>query len=133
MSSSSKRMQAAFIIIATLFGAIITYVCPFIAVLRGGRIMRTTLLCWGGLVIYLSVLIMGAPLLAGLFDEALASDVAANWVPDGKGVAGIIFIGWVQPLLSAAVGQRAKRLLATRWPAALKRIENFGKKKDLAS
>jgi hypothetical protein len=116
-------MRTAFYIITGLVMLFITWVYPFIAILRGKRILPTVCICWVGLFLYLLALSLGLPCLVGVFDQKFAHEMCMSWVPDGTGAGATLVIGWLPPSLAAVLGMAVKSLLKIHWPATLMCIQ----------
>ena len=105
-------MRTAFILTTGFIGVVICYAVPFIAALRGGGLLKITLMTWLALIAYLVFLVLYVPDLVAGSDEQFLKEVQARWVPEGPGIAGVVLVGWVNPLIAAAVG----RALRSRSP-----------------
>jgi len=54
-------MRTAFIITASLVGVLIAYGYPFVAILRGKRVLRTVGIGWGLVFLYIAHSLLSAP------------------------------------------------------------------------
>jgi len=108
-------MRTAFILTTGFIGVIICYAVPLIAALRGGGLLKITLMTWLALIVYLVLLVLYVPTIVAGSDEQFLKEVQAHWVPEGPGIVGVVLAGWVNPLIAAAVG-RALRPRASKPP-----------------
>src|SRR5690348_9747896 len=97
-------MKVAFIIFTTVTMIMISWVYPLVAVARGRRLRNTVLIAWGLSVAYLFFLSGVVPCIAGMFSKRSGREVADHWVPEGTGIAGMMCVGWMFPLLFGTVG-----------------------------
>ena len=83
----------------------IGYGMPFIAALRGGGLLKITLMTWLALIAYLVFLVLYVPGIVAGTDDQILKEVQTHWVPQGRGIVGVVLLGWVNPLIAAAVGR----------------------------
>lgn len=121
-------MKTAFLIASGLTGIFVAYGYPLVAILRGKRVLRTVVIGWGLLFIYMFSLCFLIPMLVSVFSRDLANEMWRSWVPEGPAVAAIAIMGWMPPLMAVVIGMVIKSALNRFWPATLKRIEAVGKK-----
>jgi hypothetical protein len=111
-------MRTAFILITALIGVVICYVLPFIAAVRGGGLLKIILFTWLGLIAYLVFLVAYVPQIVAGSDEEFCKEIQTHWVPEGPGIVAVVVIGWVNPLIAAAVG-RALRSKSAKPPVVV--------------
>jgi hypothetical protein len=102
-------MRAAFIIFVGVIGMSIAWVFPLVAVARGRALGRTVLTAWGLLVAYLLVVSLVLPGIVSLFSMSAGREMESHWVPEPTGVAAMIFLGWLWPLVFGSIGLLVRR------------------------
>ena len=98
-------MRTAFILIVASVGILLAWVYPLVAVARGRPLGRTVLITWGLLVGYLVAISFLLPGIIGLFSKEAGREVADHWVPEGTGVAAMMCVGWLWPLIFGSIGR----------------------------
>lgn len=118
-------MRTAFYIATNAFFVAIACGYPFVAILRGKRFFHTVGIGWALVFLGMLTLCLLLPMLVGIFDKDFAREMMESWVPEGPAVVAGAFMGWMPPLMGAAVGVVAKSLLNRFWPAMSERIEQW--------
>ncbi len=116
-------MRTAFILTTGFIGLAICYGMPFIAALRGGGLLRITLMTWLALITYLVFLVALVPEIVAGSDDAFRKEIQTHWVPEGPGIVAVVVAGWIHPLIAAAVG-RALRPKSAVPPVILRAQSN---------
>jgi hypothetical protein len=93
-------MHAAFPIIWDLVFGLIGCVFPFVAVCRGWRFLKSTLIAWIALVAFVVFSCTVLPLAISHLDPGF----------DGPFIFAMIVLGWIYPLISASLGYGSRQL-----------------------
>jgi hypothetical protein len=123
-------MRTTFIITTTLIGIMVAYGYPFVAILRGKRVLRTIGIGWALVFLGMLTICLLLPMLVSVFNKDFAKEMLNSWVPELPAVVAVAVMGWVPPLVAVAIGMIVKSLLNRFWPATSKRIESIGRKND---
>src|SRR5580765_4218105 len=109
-------MRALVFIVWGIGAALLAYVYPFAAVLRGGRLLRIVGIAWA--------LTVGLILLGFVIPPP---GMRSEWPRDRAATVGAICLAWMFPLISALIALFVRWLLRRRWPRALSWVERVGK------
>jgi hypothetical protein len=81
-------------ILIALAPVLLAITLPFIWVARGRPMLTPFFWCWGLLVFWFTFFSLIIPLMCSAVSQELAHTVAADWVPDPRGIPLIAIIGW---------------------------------------
>ena len=91
------------------------YIHPFIVVFRGGSLETTSKNFWALSVIYGLLVCLGIPAAGAAFNPDLGKELV-QIVPDARAIVGILFGGFLMPLIGGTLGLEARSLALDRFP-----------------